>query len=680
MSQLRPGVLIALIVFAVFAAYAFLAPASYRTSALVLVDSATPGDPAKLPEPLEAARRLSEAILDRAMLERLSAERAGSAAPEARAAAAALVRQSLEIDTSDARAYSISYRDTNKGRTQRVCNDLARHAVELAPQVLVDRSAERAGDQKRQQQTQELAAFLASHPEAAAEPLPMGVSPDRDPALSAFHAEKANLERRLQELQSGRPSDNPYVDPAQSDPNLLRRRLAEINSALSARREAFAVKPAGKVLSPELHAEWKRLLDAVTQASAAGTAPSSPTLVARISRPAPTPSSPVDPNRPLLLFFGVVFGVGLGSAFALLERAAQQRRAKSSRPPATTQAAASIQVPPAPPVPSGLGPSVPLLQLPAGNPGPPIVPIPQREISSAPPEPATPLLGAASAQAGSERRQPSSNPPPNTPNAARRFASTLVLPPAENPTLDGELAAEPALAAAEQVWDEQIRAHSVPGFAVVRPRSDPPAPPASPGAYASPPSPGTYASAAANPSPLPPVAPPSVSPRTARPPNAMKVTQPLGSFLPDLLLKEPVAAGALPQFLGRETSVSTRPAGPPRSPLPPRSPSVSPAPPQSRYSYVSSSPPPENSVTTIRPAPSDWAPDPSLQPACGALSASSSIRSRSKAAWSSWSSVCRAPSSKSHAWPPSSRWRSPNPVTPESCSWKATCSHRACTA
>ncbi|HEY3256345.1 MAG TPA: hypothetical protein VGJ91_20440, partial [Polyangiaceae bacterium] len=104
MSQARPGILIAMIVFAVFAAYAYLAPATYRTSALLLVESATPAVPAKLPEPLEAARRLSEAILDRVLLERLAKERATSDAPEARAAAASLVRQSLEIDTSDAHA------------------------------------------------------------------------------------------------------------------------------------------------------------------------------------------------------------------------------------------------------------------------------------------------------------------------------------------------------------------------------------------------------------------------------------------------------------------------------------------------------------------------------------------------------------------------------------------------
>src|SRR6478609_4875333 len=332
MSQVRPGILIATIIFAIFAAYAYLAPATYRTSALLVVESVTPATPAKLPEPLEAARRLSEAILDRTLLERLSKERAASDAPEARAAAASQVRQSLEIDTSDAHSFSISYRDTDKDRVQRACNDLAHHALELAPTVLADRAAEREAELKRQQQTQELAAFLALHPEAAAEAPPTGQSPDNDLALSAFHAEKANLEKRLAELESGKGSDNPYLDARDKDPTLLRRRLAEINSALTTRRDAFNAKAPSKGLSPELRAEWKRLLDAMTKVAAAGSTVS-PQLQARIATAAPIPNGPIDPNRPLLLFFGVVFGGGLGAAFALVARAAQQRRTKSSRPP-----------------------------------------------------------------------------------------------------------------------------------------------------------------------------------------------------------------------------------------------------------------------------------------------------------------------------------------------------------
>ena len=598
MSQIRPGILIASIIFAVFAAYAYLAPATYRTSALLIVESATPSVPAKLPEPLEAARRLSESILDRVMLERLAKERAVSDAPEARAAAASQVRLSLEIDTSDARTFSISYRDTNKERVQRVCNDLAHHAFEVAPLVLFDRSAERERDLKRQQQTQELAAFLALYPEAAAETPPSaGQSPDKDPALSAFHAEKAILERRLQELGSGRASDNPYLDARESDPTLLRRRLAEIDSALSARRQAFETKVPGKALSPELRAEWKRLLEAVTKAGADAES-AAPPLQARIASVAPTPSAPIDPNRALLLFFGVVFGGGLGAAYTLVARATQQRRTKSSRPPAASPQALNVEVPPAPAVPSGLGPSVPAFQPPTTSSAPPIVPVPQRQISSSPPAAAQPqpIAGRASAHAHPERgNHPSSNPPAAQP---RRFASTLVLPPAENP-LAGDPKADPALASAARAWDDEIRAHAVPGFAVVRPRSEPP-PAGSPSSAPPPPAvPAEVVEPAPKPSPS----------QRSRPRNQMKVTQPLGSFVAELLEKER-AAGAR----GEAAAGTPEPARPPRSPVVPRSASVPPAS-QSRYSYVSSVPPAEDILTIVRPTPGDWSPDRTLQPA-----------------------------------------------------------------
>jgi Mrp family chromosome partitioning ATPase len=609
MSQVRPGILIAIIVFAVFAAYAYLAPATYRTSALLIVESGNPALPAKLPEPLEAARRLSEAILDRVMLERLAKERAASDAPEARAAAASQVRQSLEIDTSDARAFSISYRDTNPDRVQRACNDLTRHAFELAPVVLVDRSAERESELKRQRQTQELAAFLALHPEAATEAPAAGQSLEKDPALSAFHAERANLEQRLVDLDRGRGSDNPYLDARESDPTLLRRRLAEINSALSARRDAFTAKVPGKTLSPELRLEWRRLLEAVTNAAAEGQV-ASPPLLARIASVAPAPTGPIDPNRSLLLFFGAVFGGGLGAAYTLVARATHQRRSKSSRPPASLRPQVlNVEVPPAPPVPSGLGPSVPVYQSPEPSTGPPIVPIPQRPISSSPPKPfdRTQRLPIQAAEPVNEERrhQPSSNPPPASPQP-RRFASTLVLPPAENP-LASDPHADPALATAARAWDDEIRAHAVPGFAVVRPGSEPP-----PAASSDAPRPAASQAPKAH-------VPASTAPRSSRPRNQMKVTQPLGSFLPELLLRESAA-------LRGETN--SRPADPQRPSPAPRDPELpgSLSPPlaagqsvaptsQSRYSYVSSVPPADNTVTIVRPSPGDWSPDPSLSQA-----------------------------------------------------------------
>lgn len=616
MSHVRPGALIASIVFAVFAAYAFCAPATYRTSALIVVGPANTAAPVLTPEPLEAARRLGEAVLDRKALEQLSRERAAGSGPEANAQAASDVRRGLEIDTSDGHTFSIGYRDTNRARVQSACNLLARHAVELAPQVLVDHSAERALDLKRQQQTQELAAFLALHPQVAAEVSSSGSSsPDRDPALYAFHAEKSNLERRIAMIESGVVSDNPYVDPRESDVKLLRRRLSEIDSALDARRRAFENKPNGEALSPEVRSTWKLLLEGVTQSSAELDSKGQPELVARLVTPPPLPSSPIEPNRRLLLFFGAVFGIGLGAAFTLASRSAQIRRTgKPSRPPPAqpTQPFAlgrqTLQLPSAPPVPSDLGPEVPVTQ-PQSHRAPPIVPIPQRSVSSSPPVPAADLNGKAGHSIAAPQPAPANDPARagNTSSRppARRFASTLVLPPLENPTSLEERTPDPVLASAEQAWDQQIRAHDVPGFAVVKAGSEPPPPAVAASAYLMP-----------SPAKPPEVAPlsPAPAPRRAnsRPPNQMKVTQPLGSFLPDAVWKSPA----------NPTQLTSRRSSPmPSGPLSSSS--------ESRYSYVSSSPPPPQAsvppsrssshppaqeVVRIRPAPSNWQPNPELTP------------------------------------------------------------------
>ncbi|MEO8904972.1 MAG: hypothetical protein ABI488_21230 [Polyangiaceae bacterium] len=636
MSQFRPGILIAIIVFAAFAGYAFLVPATYRANAVFVVELAAPATSADVLEPIEAARRLSETILDRKMLEELSSERAGSNDPSARAQAAGNVRKALEIDTGDAHAFSLSYKDSDPNRTQSTCNRLAKRAVEVAPQLLLDRSAEHALDMKRGQQTQELAAFLSLHPEvAAAVPASGDVSPDKDPALSALNAEKNNLEHRISELETGRGSDNPYSDPVMSDPKLLKRRLAEIESGLNARKQAFAAKPALTPVSPELRAQWKRLLDAVAQSSTETASHPHATLVARVTQEAARPDSPIDPNRHLLLFFGVVFGLGLGSAFTLVARTTQQRRTKSSRPPRPNvpiPLGGTVHMPAVPAVPRDLGPPVPVTPvraLPAAS-APPIVPIPQRQISSSPP--AAPLGKRTDMGLGGmvvlDPPKPRAEEPPteslSSRPPARRFASTLVLPPSDNPVPPEDLTADPVLASANQAWEQQIRAHDVPGFAVVKPGSEPPPPlqreagPIAPSYEARVPS-----------SAPPPAA--TIRRTSARPQNQMKVTQPLGSFLPDAVLNERMnRAGTIPSS-GRSLSpgpdsrysyVSSAPPPPeevhlpPRSPIPPRQPSAqaSSIPPAAQPQTTTNAPVPAANAIRVREVAMGWHPDREVTP------------------------------------------------------------------
>jgi Mrp family chromosome partitioning ATPase len=108
-------------------------------------------------------------------------------------------------------------------------------------------------------------------------------------------------------------------------------------------------------------------------------------------------------------------------------------------------------------------------------------------------------------------------------------------------------------------------------------------------------------------------APPAAAVRrsTSRPPNQMKVTQPLGSFLPDAIWTTPPAGG------GANRSRSSIPAA------------RSSSPPPSRYSYVSNAPgspsvvppasrssshPPNHDVVRVQSVATTWTPDPEVSP------------------------------------------------------------------
>jgi Mrp family chromosome partitioning ATPase len=87
-------------------------------------------------QPLELARRLREATLDRKTLGRLAAERATGANDAERFEASGLVESGVEVVTVDGRTFYLVVTDRDEGRAMRMGNELAAIAVARAPDVV----------------------------------------------------------------------------------------------------------------------------------------------------------------------------------------------------------------------------------------------------------------------------------------------------------------------------------------------------------------------------------------------------------------------------------------------------------------------------------------------------------------------------------------------------------------
>lgn len=596
MSQLRNSALIAGLVFAAFVAFAFLAPATYRATALISIEPASPS--AELPAPLEAARRLHEAVLDRQMLERLARERAAASVSE--------IQSALEIDTTDGKSFSIAYRDGDAARAQSICNQLARHAVERAPKALdkAGNSPERTLEAERQRRTQELTRFLSEHPEVVAESTSEGKStPDTDRMTQALRAERARLERKLLSAAEVVKSDNPYVEPSEvDDAETLRKRMAEIDTALLLRQKAAAEKasPPKSTLSPEIRAEWRRLVQALADVGSAPQAQAASALKARLIRDAALPSSPIEPDRPLIMLIGALIAATLATMYYVRQRSLAAQGTLAQPAVATVLPASLTPAPPEPeplalPSPradvESLGQTAPLPppQPPAASPirpsriatlayGPELVPkeLQANGASTAPKEPAP----AARVEPLPTYKIESSVPPP---------------PPAEperEPATEG--------ARAESSWEAAAFAPADPKFAAVLDAAAEAVRQSEPHTGASKAPPAAVIAEHAEvvpvvprPSPRPSPLPPAGGPDGARRPIRNKVTQRLGSF-------------PAPPELDELAAVATRSATPTAGYA-----QMSPT----GYSKVSVAPPPaEPWIVTVVKAGAGWHPKPELLP------------------------------------------------------------------
>ncbi|MFZ5892882.1 MAG: hypothetical protein ACOY0T_17610 [Myxococcota bacterium] len=317
---------VAVFIFSPFVAYAFLSRAVYRTTALVRVKPAADAK-IQLPPPLEAARRLRDAVLDGELIERLARDKSSASVAEARD-----LRVDFELDTIDSQSFSVSFRATDPVRARDMCNRLARRTVQSAPQALTTSVDE---ETERSQRVDELVAFLASHADAAApagSALAVNSAQAREQAReelarATLRSERARLAQKLEAAAALPGSDNPYADQEQS-PELMKRRIAEIDRLLATRPKVEAA-PLGSA-TPEVEAQWRKLVQAVS-ASERPANPNVTALTAALVTEAPLPTSPIEPNRKLILLIGFLTSLAAAGLVVIAQSAASSSSSRRSR-------------------------------------------------------------------------------------------------------------------------------------------------------------------------------------------------------------------------------------------------------------------------------------------------------------------------------------------------------------
>ncbi|HEX6277567.1 MAG TPA: hypothetical protein VFZ53_31200 [Polyangiaceae bacterium] len=400
-SAVRDGTLVFALVLGGFVAYALGADATYRAAAVVAVETPAGAEPVALPKPADATERLRRAALDTAVLASLASEER-LAPPDTTAQASARISSALSVESSDGRRFTFAANAPTAERAQRIVNELAQQAAKRAAQVLDPQLPEEseAGAKAKA----ELLDFIAAHPGIASEPAPAPTRPGPDPLVLALRAERTRIEQKLAQPERG-PSENPYEDARPlENPDQLRRRLKEIDNALEARSKP-AVKPAGSAsattASPEVRAEWQRLLRTVTEIPKEAPPPA-PRLRVTLARAA-LPEQPLTPDRPKLVLLGVlaasIAGVLAGLARGWIEaRAYRQYGIKTGAHPLAPLPQSTLRIPknqlPKPIAPRSEPPPTPVPEA-SPNAGP-ITPIPPAPLV---PSPITPIPPAPAATA-----------------------------------------------------------------------------------------------------------------------------------------------------------------------------------------------------------------------------------------------------------------------------------------
>jgi Mrp family chromosome partitioning ATPase len=309
-------------IFMPFVAYAYLSSAVYRTSAVVRVKPAPGANVQALP-PLEASRRLRDAVLDQELIDRLSHDNSPTSVAEAQH-----LREQFELDSIDGVQFTLSFRAPDAARARSITNQLARRAVQAAPQALTS-----SVDRESEQRIDDLLGFLASRSAAPAGSPAPSVAPmssaqaREETQRAALRAERQRLSDRLQK-ESSTGSDNPYADTSQPSPEIMKRRIAEIDRMLATARKPSAAAGAG---APEQDERWKQLVQAVLETGADKANTNARALTAELVQEAPLPTTPIEPNRKWVLFTGFLISLGAAGIVIVARSTGRGASRKSGR-------------------------------------------------------------------------------------------------------------------------------------------------------------------------------------------------------------------------------------------------------------------------------------------------------------------------------------------------------------
>ncbi len=321
-NGLLVSVLGASAVFLAFAAYGQLAPTTYVATAQILLTPAH-GGPLSLGGTSAPATRLRDAAIDDESLASAAQILKLGAGAAAEQAARQRLSGQLDVQASRPGVFDVSVRQSTAQTSQALCNLLARHAAAQVTRLFGGSTTDpnAAREAARTRAATELARFIAQHPELALDPVVTPVASGSPDAVDvpALRAERAQIEAKLGQLPPpDTTTDNPF-EHASSDAVLLRRRLAEIDQTIATKRKAERKAEQATRLTPEVEAEWKRLLKEVGQPTVPATTNDAPGLTVML-REAALPAAPIHPNRRMVALVGALVSIATGALLALMMR------------------------------------------------------------------------------------------------------------------------------------------------------------------------------------------------------------------------------------------------------------------------------------------------------------------------------------------------------------------------